>query len=338
MSICKAEIMKAKGGASAIGTLTFDDGVSATSNKLRELMEEYGLVSTLMIVPTRASGEYPYSSGYSDVNELNRLMEGGYIDIESHSYSHLYIAEEGHVDYKPENCNDENRYRETYGSLMWFKEHFPNKHFVAFGVPGGNYDERTHEYLKKYFYAVRNSWRTDLLQSLTPEENREPGGWYKLIRMGLSETKIDVAMDYLDRCVKGEGWFIGASHNIVGIELGKHNYQITVETLSILLKEMARLRDEGKLWPASFGDATRYLREYEASAVSAELIGEEIEVTVTMKDKTPSGLPLSKDVFNMPLTVKVYIPDGYTAEDTKDGYVYIDVAPNEKATVKLQKL
>ena len=338
MAVCKAEIMKAKGGAGAIGTLTFDDGVSTTSNKLRELMEEYGLVATLMIVPTRIMAEPPYSKGYSDIDELNRLMVGGYIDIESHSYSHLYIAEEGHVDYKPENCNDENRYRETYGSLLWLKEHFPGKHFVAFGVPGGNYDEKSHEYLKKYFYSVRNSWRSDLLQSLTPPDNREHGGWYKLIRMGLSEAKIDNAMDYLDRCVKGEGWFIGACHNIVGIELGKHNYQITVETLSILLKEMARLRDEGKLWPASFGDATRYLREYEASTVKAELSFDKIEVSVNMKSQTPSGLPLDKDIFNFPLTVKVYIPDGYKAENSKDGYVLIDVKPNDKATISICKI
>lgn len=322
MSLCRAEIMKAKGGASAIATLTFDDGVSTTSNKLRELMEKYGLVSTLMIVPTRIMAEPPYHHGYSDIDELTRLMEGGYIDIESHSYSHLYIAEEGHPDHKPENCNDENRYRETVGSLIWLREHFPGKHFVAFGVPGGNYDEKTHEYLRKSFYAVRNSWRNDLLQSLTPPESREDGGWYKLIRMSLREAEIDKALDYLDRCISEGGWFLGACHNIVGEEIGKHNYQITVDTLSVLLDKMARLRYEGKLWPASFGDATRYLREYEASTVTADRTGAKIKVTVTMKDETPSGLPLSPDVFNIPLTVKVYMGEG-------DSYKFIDVKPNE---------
>ena len=328
--MCKAEIMKAKGGASCIATLTFDDGVCTTSNKLRELMEEYGLVSTLMIVPTRIMAEPPYHVGYSDVDELTRLMQGGYIDIESHSYSHLYIAEEGHVDHKAENCNDENRYRETIGSRIWLEEHFPGKHFVAFGVPGGNYDARTHEYLRKSFYAVRNSWRCDLLQSLTPPDSREDGGWYKLIRMGLTEAGIDKALDYLDRCVSEEGWFLGACHNIVGVELGKHNYQITVETLSILLKKMAQLRDEGRLWPASFGDATRYLREYEASTAEAELTGDTLTVSVTMKDATPSGLPLSPEVFNMPLTVKVTLPDGKSA--------LVDVCPNTSVSLSVEDI
>ena len=322
------EIMKAKGGASAIATLTFDDGVSSSSYKLKELMEKYDLVSTLMIVPTRIMGEPPYSRGYCSVEELNELMEGGHIDIESHSYSHLYIAEEGHVDHKPENCNDENRYRETFGSKEWLLRHFPGKHFVAFGVPGGNYDQRSHEYLAKSFYAVRNSSRNDLLQTLTPPDVYDHGGWYKLIRMGLYEEGINKALDYLDRCVNEEGWFIGACHNIVGVELGKHNYQITVETLSVLLEKMARLRDEGKLWSASFGDATRYLREYEASSVTAELVGDKIEVKVTMKDTTPSGLPLDSDVFNMPLTVKVYLPDG-----ARKPYVMVDVKPNESVII-----
>ena len=321
----KAEIMKAPSGASAIATLTFDDGVSSTSRKLREVMEEYGLVATLMIVPSRIMAIPPYHVGYSDVEELTSLMEGGYIDIESHSYSHLYIAEEGHVDHKPENCNDENRLRETVGSLEWLREHFPNKHFVAFGVPGGNYDARTHEYLKKTFFAVRNSWRTDLLQSLTPPDNREDGGWYKLIRMGLSENRIDDALNYLDRCVEEGGWFIGASHNIVGEEIGKHNYQISVDTLSILLRKMVSLRDEGKLWCASFGDATRYLREYEASTVTCVETDRGVAVSVTMKDATPSGLPLSPEIFNYPLTVKVNMPSGRS--------VLVDVKPGETVII-----
>ena len=339
-----AELMRAKGGARAIVTMTFDDGVSDSSHKVKELMVKYGLVATLMVVPSRIMGIPPYSRGYCDISELGELMEGGYIDIESHSYSHLYIAEEGHVDYKAENCNDENRLRETVGSYEWLREHFPNKHFVAFGVPGGNYDARTHEYLKKCFYAVRNGWvGNDDVQSLTPTDDREMGGWYRLKRFAMRESDPEGAIDRLDRCVKRGGWFLTANHNIVGTEIGKHNYEISVPTLERILERIAALRDEGKVWSASFGDATRYLRECEAAEVREYSDGKELFVELKMKKQTPSGLPLTSDVFNLPLTVKVELPKDWnkvkagcitydTFIEDENNYAYIEIAPIDGVT------
>ena len=323
MRSLRAEIMKAKGGANAIATMTFDDGVTSSSLKVRELMEKYDLVATLMLVPTRIMAEPPYSHGYLNREEILEITAGGYVDIESHSYSHLYIAEQGHPDYHPENCNDENRYRETVGSYEWFKREFPDRHFVAFAVPGGNYDEKTHALLKNTFYSVRNGHRAgeDDMQSLTPTDDRENGGWYKLKKTWLREREADRIVSHLDMCVEKGGWFFTGCHNIVGDELGKHNYEMTADTYEVILQKIAKYRDEGKIWPASMGDATRYLREYESSSVNAELVGEKIAVTVTMKDKTPAGLLLPEDIFNIPLTVKVYLPSGKT--------VMVEVKPNE---------
>ena len=150
-----AEVMRAR-GARAIATLTFDDGVRDTAEKLFELMEKHGLCATLMIVPTRIMAIPPYHSGYCDRDELRRLCSTGSLSIESHSYSHLYIAEEGHVDYHAENCTDENREREICGSLTWLSENFPEMNFVSFGVPGGNYDLKSREMVAKTFYSSRN--------------------------------------------------------------------------------------------------------------------------------------------------------------------------------------
>lgn len=329
MSSVRCELMKVKGGASAIATFTFDDGVSKSSWRVREIMEKYRLVATLMLVPSRIMGIAPYSTGYLDKDGIAAITEGGFIDIESHSFSHLYISEVGHPDYHPENCNDENRYRETVGSYEWFRKEFPERSFVSFAVPGGNYDTRTHDLLKSTFYSVRNGrlLGEDDMQTLTPTDDRENGGWYKLKKIWLRESESEKILSHLDKCVREGGWFFTGCHNIVGDEIGKHNYEMTPETFEMIVKKIAEYRDSGRIWCASMGDATRYLREYESSYATAELDGNKLTVKVTMKDKTPAGLPLPNSIFNIPLTVRVY-PEGREA-------LTLEVKPNETVTVEL---
>ena len=47
----KAEILPVKGGASAIATLTFDDGVHKTNETLLPLLVKYNAKASLMVVP-----------------------------------------------------------------------------------------------------------------------------------------------------------------------------------------------------------------------------------------------------------------------------------------------
>lgn len=341
-----AEIMKAPHGACAIATMTFDDGVHSTATKLRELLAKHGLSASLMVVPTRIMAIPPYSSGYSNEDELRELCRGGYIDIQSHSYSHLYIAEETSPDYHPENCTDENRERETRGSLEWLRDHFPENKTVAFAVPGGSYDEQVKERTRECFYAIRNGrLPKGKVQSLTPREGNEHGDWARLAKVWLRECDIDEIIKHLDLCIDEGGWFISGCHNLFGQELGRGNYDITPEGLDRILAAMRERVDAGRLAVMTFGDATCYLREYEASTLEAELTGERIELELAMKETTPYGLPLSEDIFNLPLTVKVELPREWRAAELEGGgevvltreggatYALFELPPRGKATL-----
>ncbi len=340
----KAELCRARGGARAIATLTFDDGVRSSAMALSELLTEYGLVASLMVVPTRIMGEPPYSSGYLNVDEINGLMAAGTVEPESHSYSHMYIAAEGHVDYKRENCTDENRIRETVGSRRWLREHFSHHPFVAFAVPGGSYDEKIEELVMKTFYSSRRGGLlSGEMQLLTPPDNDTRGGWYGLHAIWLAEERRDEICAYLDKCIAAGGWFISGCHNIVGTELHRHNYDITVDSLREIFGKIREYRERGDVWVASFSDATRYLREYESSSVVSRVCDTGISVEVTMKAATERGLPLDSDIFNLPLTVRLELPCEWervsytlegrdmTAEARSEGgtrYAYIEVVPN----------
>ena len=305
-----AEIMNVKGGADSIATLTFDDGVHASSSALKPLLEKYGLKATLFVVPTRIQGES--GSGYSNVAQLRELMEGGYIDIQSHSYSHLYIAEPGHADYKAENNTDENRYREVVQSYIWLSETFPEVDFVGFAVPGGSYDSAIRDLLDVTFYGVRNGTvPSGSMQTIDPAVGRNAMNWHQLKGVWLGENKMSAISDYLDTCVENGGWFISGVHNIVGNEIGKGNYEITTDTLETLLAEMAEYQNDGKLWVATFSEAIKYIREYQNSTVKQYENDYGMYVDVTMDETTEDGLALPGDVFDMPLTVKIEIPEGW---------------------------
>lgn len=344
-----AEICKARGGAHAIATMTFDDGVSASSFALYGLLRSYGLSATLFLVPSRIMGIAPYSSGYLDLHDVHNLIATGRIDPESHSYSHLYLAKVGHVDYKAENCTDENREREISGSRAWLEKHFPGRPFISFGVPGGNYDDKAQQLVMSSYYSSRVGHLLEgEMQSLTPDDT-SLGGWYSLKSKWLGEKRLSDILEYLDRCVRDGGWFITGCHNIVGTEIGKGNYEISIPTLSIFFEKLALYRDRGQLWIATLKDATRYLREYESSELFFKASDGEITLEIKMKDKTKRGLPLTPSIFNMPLTVRVKVPDGWqSAECISDGtsapceisedengkYLYVYIVPNTKATVR----
>lgn len=342
-----ATIMSAKGGAKSIATLTFDDGVHATNQILRPLMQEYGLVSSLMVVPSRIEGVPPYSKGYSTVSELNALAEEGkYFDILSHSYSHMYMHDTGK---NAENNTESNIANEILGSKTYLEKKFPWQDSLAMAVPGGSYSTDAIAAMMNCFYAARmgnSGASTTNMQTLDPADTSTDGGWYALSNMWLKDAGVSGGslLSYLDHCVQYGGWFFTGCHNVVtdASTLGGNN-DITVEKLRVLLAKLNEYQTSGLLWVASFSDATKYIRERQNSTVSQYSTADGMFVEVTMADKTARGQALSSDVFDMPLTVKVEIPEGWASVRLRQNgketivssftegsktYAYAEIVPN----------
>ena len=339
-----AKIMDVKGGADAIVTLTYDDGVHKTATILDGLLEEHGLKATLMVVPSRIQGIAPYTSGYSTVAQLNELISTGRIDVQSHSYSHLYIAEESSPDYTPGNNTDANRQQEIVGSYNYLKENFPSVDPIAFAVPGGSYDSEIRDILEKTFYAVRNGKITSgNVQTLDPGFGRNDTNWHRLKCIWLSESQLASIKSYLDLCVERGGWFIGGCHNLFGTTIGTGNYDMTPETTAELFAYIKNYEKSGDVWVATFEEATKYIRERQNSTVKQYKNDLGMYVEVTMTEMTDDGFTLPEDIFDMPLTVKIEIPEGWAnvrlSQKGKDTvvtsfteggktYAYAEIVPN----------
>jgi hypothetical protein len=154
--------------------------------------------------------------------------------------------------------------------------------------------------------------------------------------------------DYLDKCVREGGWFISVAHGIIEGE----NLDITVDDLGNIMKKAEEYAKCGDLWVTDISTAIKYVRERQNTALTAtENADGTVTVELNMADVTADGLPLPREVFNLPLTVKLELPEGTAAVEyelggeaqraeakSEDGrsFVYLDLVPNaESVTLRL---
>ncbi len=329
-----AAIMDVKGGADAIASMTFDDIRTPSTNKLVELLAEYELRASLMLIPYRVEGFYGGNTAV--IADINRYLATGTVGVESHGLTHLYMAPEGHSDYPISAFTPENIYNETKGALVGvnsttiydsgFKTFgkitglqtmFPDQDILTFAVPGSSYRPEAMAEVMKYYYAARsNAGRPSSgAQTLDPADTADAGGWYNPYMTWLSirgdQTKLESVLSYLDTCVNNKGWFITGAHDISENPSNALD-DMTPADAEALFAKLKEYQDAGKLWVATYSDATKYVRERQNSTAVEYSTADGLFVKVNMNETTENGLPLSTDVFDMPLTVRVEIPDGWT--------------------------
>lgn len=360
-----AEIMKAKGGASAIATMTFDDGLYKTAEKLNELCEKYDARASLMLCTHKVNDD--------TADYWRELFGKGYLFPESHSTRHHYLTNS-----HPENLTEEVITSEIEGSVETLKHYLPDYDYLSFGIPYSSYAPVAFEHLFRTFYSVRggvcvlvNKEYTGQVQSLDPiPGSKAVGGWYQPLGIRVMPEKANVTtVDYsaitveniiahLDRCVERGGWFISGTHGIVEGE----NLDIKAEDLERILARMQEHSRAGRLWVTDVGTATKYMRERQNASLECEECEGGCTVTVTLAKTTADGLPLDvtatgsdgrvRRVFSEPLSVKLELPEGTQAvaytlrgEEKKAlaftegdrAYAYVDVVPSgDTVTVRFE--
>ncbi len=371
-----AELTPAKGGATSIATMTFDDGLVETANKLNELCAQYGTKATLVLVSrnyvkfddsnkitynTTSGGTSTYYIGTpsgintTSVETMKEILSHGYLDITSHSRNHIILSDKEINNLYPQITGytaEKLMENEMKGSIDDLKLAFPDYEVLTYGVPSSSLASGAYSTLYANYYAARSGscvllYQKGKMQSIDPPTGNALGSWYYPYGIRLMQEKeqyqadidINKILAYLDTCVENNGWFLSMAHGIVPSE----NYDCSVEDLSTLMAAMQKYQKSGKLWVATYNEATKYIRERQNSTVSAYTEGGKYFVSVAMSDKTEDKLPLPVATFNMPLTVKVEVPRewarvSYTLNGSSvsskcfsvgaKNYAYVDVVPN----------
>ena len=320
-----AEIFSVKDGAKGILTMTYDDGLYDTAVWVNQKNKQYGLNGSCMLVASKLNAD--------SIRQWKTLFADGTLEPECHSMTHATLPADWSKHYQDQNKranNNQTTYKyELVDSKAKLQEFFPGREIVCF-APGNNtlstasfaLDENGKADLSRplndggaqavadaTYYAVRQGRYG--IQSLDPAPNAEIGGWYNLQIQWFREWMNGNAngLTWLDETVGGGGWLIVMCHAIYGEGAGSSGSKdLTTADADRFFARAGSYVASGDLWCATFGEATRYLRERQSATAYRTMRNKVLYVGLKLDRTTTDGKPLEESVFNYPLTVKASVP------------------------------
>ena len=333
-----AKILSAKNGAKGILTMTYDDGILTTAKWVNKENKKYGLTGSCMLIPVWGSSEPNFND---KVSEWTALFADGTLEPECHSMTHhLVLPSEKWSGYEDSKYNNiqENYDVELVQSKAVIEAAFPGHTVLCFApsnntlstksfksdgngnlvkTASGNYaevnDGGAQAVADATYFAIRQGNRG--VQSLDPTFSDEPGGWYNLYMRSFRSTddqdeKLRLGKGYLDETVQKGAWLIIMCHGIAGSGSSSSG-DISTEKADAFFAYAGEYVKKGELWSATFGDATKYLREKQCTTVSERYENGTVYVEMKINRTTSDGKYLAESVFNYPLTVEVRVPTGW---------------------------
>jgi len=215
--------------------------------------------------------------------------------------------------------------------------------FTAEG-PYGTENERVIDYAHQTYSALRN---------------RMPEDWLTEINRGSKDSPVNTSKEYV-QWQRGiltnsseelmESWINTTSTNeniwLVLVIHGVEDFGWEPKTENELREYFVYMKSkEPEVWIGTFGDVTKYLRERKATQLSATLSGDELIIDLASE--------LDSEVYDVPLTIKTYVPDNWKAasittsigeidtdtfSDEGGEFVIFNVAPSEKSILLKNKM
>ncbi|HEV9037103.1 MAG TPA: polysaccharide deacetylase family protein [Puia sp.] len=260
--------------------------------------------------------EYKEAEG-SSWNDFRKDVAEGY-EIASHSITHATMPgmDEANIKYELEKSKEE------------IRNQLGDKYTFSTEVPYGYEDDRVMQIAYKIYPALRNRMPEPFLKEIDRGSRMLPHpndkDYVQWQRGPLHATPLPLMESWVDTAAAThDTWLVLVFHGI--------------DSLGWEWTPMPKLEEyfnyiktrEDKLWVATFGDVTKYMREREAAKVTANRTS---ETAAAPKTETPakSSNPASSNpansgtiiitlthsldpkTYTLPLTLKTYIPDTWT--------------------------
>ena len=266
--------------------------------------------------------EYKEAVG-SSWDDFRKDAGEGY-EIASHSITHATMPglNEANIRYELEKSKEE------------IKNQLGEKYTFSTEVPYGYEDDRVMQIAYKIYPALRNRMPEPFLKEIDRASRELPHpsdkDYVQWQRGPLHKTPLTLMKSWVDTTYANKDmWLVLVFHGIDS--LGWEPTPIPkLEEYFNYIKDR-----EDKLWIATFGDATKYMREREHAKVNTNEKDGMISVSLTHS--------LDKTMYDLPLTLKTYVPDKWSKvtvsqgtntktvdvrRDEKGGYVLYQVEPN----------
>jgi peptidoglycan/xylan/chitin deacetylase (PgdA/CDA1 family) len=216
------------------------------------------------------------------------------------------------------------------------------KHTFSAECPYGFENDRVMSYALKIYPALRNRMPEPWLKEIDRASKQSPGStdkdYIQWQRGATTKTPLPMMKLWVDTTLTHTNtWLVLVFHGIDGM-----GYEALPSTLLDEYFQYIKSKDD-KLWIATFGDVTRYMREREHGKAVATVAGNSVQVKVSHT--------LDSKMYYLPVTLKTYVASGWTSvkvlqgkksvkvkvdKDDQGTYVIYQAQPNI-GTVKLTK-
>jgi peptidoglycan/xylan/chitin deacetylase (PgdA/CDA1 family) len=266
--------------------------------------------------------EYKDALG-SSWDDFRKDAAQGY-EIASHSITHATMPgmDAANISYELEKSKEE------------IKNQLGDKYTFYAEVPYGYEDDRVMQIAYTIYPALRNRMPEPFLKEIDRASKilPHPSGkdYVQWQRGPLHATPLDLMESWVDTAAANKDtWLVLVFHGIDSL-----GWEWTpIPKLEEYFKYIKQRED--KLWVATFGDATKYMREREHASVAVQEKSGAISVTLTHS--------LDPTMYDLPLTLKTYVPAGWhkvtitqdkstqqvaPKQDAKGTYVLYQLRPN----------
>ncbi len=231
--------------------------------------------------------EYKEAIG-STWDEFRHDAAEGY-EIASHSITHATMPglDEANIKYELEKSKEE------------ILREMGAKYTFSCEVPYGYENDRVMQIAYKIYPALRNRMPEPWLKEIDRASHKTPGttdkDYIQWQRGATTKTPLSLMNSWVDTAAaKNNTWLVLVIHGVDGLGYEAMPSPLLDEYFQYIKSK------EAQVWVATFGDVTRYMRERESAKVNSVQGNGKITVTLTHS--------LDKKMYDLPLTLKTYIP------------------------------
>ena len=263
--------------------------------------------------------EYKEAIGSSWADFRKDAAEG--YEIASHSITHATMP----------GLNEVNIRYELEKSKEEIRNQLGEKYTFSTEVPYGYEDDRVMQIAYKIYPALRNRMPEPFLREIDRASRTVPHptdkDYVQWQRGPLHATPLSLMESWVDTtCANKDMWLVLVFHGIDSLGWEWTPIPRLEEYFNYIVAR------EGSVWIATFGDVTKYMREREHASIKTEMGGGTIQVSLTHS--------LDKGTYDLPLTLKTYVPGGWKTVMVKQGPLArkTDVLQDEKGNYILYQL
>ena len=312
------------------------------------------------------NGKYEYTVNEDNVYWLQGILDLGRTEIVSHSHTHAfwgtnddggvfnYFKNDGTFMTSAEMPKG-SATKELLASKQIIRDLFPSQRGIAFVEPSigvrtsdASYNGQNVVTFKKYF----NDLLSGMIESGEIIGSRgtfqATSGYDKYVNTRLTlaslENKMNVKAfmildknsgngienwtNYIDEAMNMGGWACFCIHKMTRTPDSVYHYILQSQADQLFGYTDSLGKD---VWVAPYTDALLYFSEWSTASVDAKYNNGKITVSITDKEHD--------EVYNMPLTVKVTVPDGWSEakvgnevitvnKENNQSFVYVNVVPD----------